>query len=122
MSVKQRLIEFAKSQEKSVRAFEVKSGLTIGYINAIRQSISPDKVQCIASHYPNLNTGWIFTGEGEMLKKKEENNMNCFNEDHEIIKHLIESNKGLQRTIDSQLEMIECLQKNIDLLLNNQLK
>ena len=38
MSVKQRLISFAKSQEKSVRAFEIKCGLTIGYINAIRVS------------------------------------------------------------------------------------
>lgn len=72
MSVKQRLIEFAKSQEKSVRAFEIKSGLTIGYINSIRVSIQPDKLKCIASHYPNLNAEWLFTGEGEMLIKPED--------------------------------------------------
>lgn len=68
MSVKQRIIEFAKTQERSVRAFEIKAGLTVGYINAIRVSIQPDKLKCIASHYPNLNTGWLLTGEGEMLK------------------------------------------------------
>lgn len=68
MSVKQRLISFAKSQEKSVRAFEIKCGLTIGYINAIRVSISPDKIQSIVSHYPALNTEWLMTGEGAMLK------------------------------------------------------
>lgn len=68
MTVKQRLIEFAKTKERSVRAFEKKVGLTIGYVNAIRVSIQPDKVQSIASVYPDLNTGWLLTGEGEMLK------------------------------------------------------
>ena len=69
MTVKKRLIEFAKSQERSVRAFESKAGLNEGYINAIRVSIQPDKLQCIASNYPNLNTGWLMTGKGTMLKK-----------------------------------------------------
>ena len=71
MSVKERLILFAKSQERSVRAFEIKVGLTIGYINAIRVSIQPDKIQSIVSHYPNLNTDWLFTGDGTMLKSNE---------------------------------------------------
>lgn len=70
MSVKERIKIFAKSQEKSVRAFEIKCGLTIGYINAIRTSIQPDKIQSIASHYPTLNTGWLMTGSGEMLLNK----------------------------------------------------
>ena len=70
MTVKQRLIEFAKTKEKSVRAFEIKSGLTVGYVNAIRVSIQPDKIQRIASCYPDLNTGWLLTGEGEMLKSE----------------------------------------------------
>ncbi len=68
MSVKQRLIEFAKSQEKSVRAFEIKCGLTVGYINAIRVSISPEKIQSIVLHYPQLNTAWLMTGEGNMVR------------------------------------------------------
>lgn len=68
MAVNQRFIEFAKTKEKSVRAFEIKTGLTVGYVNAIRVSIQPDKIQRIASCYPDLNTGWLLTGEGEMLK------------------------------------------------------
>lgn len=70
MSVKQRLIEFAKSQEKFVKTFETKCGLTIGYVNAIRVSIHPDKILKIISQYPNLNTEWLLTGEGERLKKQ----------------------------------------------------
>jgi len=68
MSVKERLTKYAKTKERSVRAFEIKAGLTVGYINAIRVSIQPDKIQRIASHYPDLNTEWLMTGEGEMLK------------------------------------------------------
>lgn len=68
MSVKERIKEFAKSQEKSVLAFELKAGLNKGYINAIRVSIQPEKIQSIASNYPNLNIDWLLTGEGEMLK------------------------------------------------------
>lgn len=75
MSVKERLIKFAKSQERSVRAFEIKCGLTVGYINAIRVSIQPDKVQSIVLHYPNLNTGWLLTGDGKMLKSEEYNKL-----------------------------------------------
>ena len=71
MTVKERLIKFAKSQEKSVRAFEIKTGLSVGYINAIRVSIQPDKIQRIASQYPNLNTEWLLTGSGSMLKNED---------------------------------------------------
>jgi hypothetical protein len=70
MTVKKRLIEFAKSQERSVRAFESKAGLNEGYINSIRVSIQPDKLQSIASNYPNLNTDWLMTGNGTMLKEQ----------------------------------------------------
>ena len=71
MTIKERLTVFAKSKEKSVRAFEIKAGLTIGYINAIRVSIQPDKLKSIALCYPDLNTGWLMTGEGEILKNTE---------------------------------------------------
>lgn len=67
-TVKERLKEFAKYKEKSIRVFEIKCGLTLGYINAIRVSLQPDKIQRIASQYPDLNTSWLLTGEGGMLK------------------------------------------------------
>lgn len=67
-TVKERLISFLKSETVSQRAFEIKVGLSNGYVNNIRVSIQPDKVQKIALSYPQLNTGWLLTGEGEMLK------------------------------------------------------
>lgn len=34
----------------------------------MRKSIQPDKISNIAAVYPDLNTGWLLTGEGEMLR------------------------------------------------------
>ena len=69
MSVKERLIEYLKYKKISARKFELACNLSVGYIRAIRKSIQPDKISTIATNYPDLNTGWLLTGEGEMLKK-----------------------------------------------------
>ena len=34
----------------------------------MRKSIQPDKIKSIAIEFPELNTEWLLTGEGEMLK------------------------------------------------------
>ncbi len=67
MSVKERLIQFIKYKNIGQSAFEKIVGLSNGYVNNIRKSIQPDKVQRIALKYPDLNTGWLMTGNGEML-------------------------------------------------------
>jgi hypothetical protein len=72
MSVKQRLIEFIKYLNIGQGAFEREVGLSNGYVNNIRQSIQPDKLQRITLKYPLLNAGWLMTGEGEMLKNTED--------------------------------------------------
>lgn len=69
MSVKERLIEFIKSNKMSNRAFEKELGLSNGYINNITSSIGIDKLQRITLRYPELNLTWLLTGEGEKLKK-----------------------------------------------------
>ena len=69
-SVKQRLKEYIKYKGIPVRLFESTCGLSYGYVSNMRVSIQPDKVSNIARHYPDLNTGWLLTGEGEMLKEK----------------------------------------------------
>ena len=51
----------------SIRAFEATCGLSYGYVGNMRQSIQPDKVKKIAHYFPDLNTGWLLTGEGRMF-------------------------------------------------------
>lgn len=67
-TIKERLIHYIKYLKIGQAKFETKCGLSNGYVNNIRKSISPDKLQTIALHNPDLNTGWLMTGEGDMLK------------------------------------------------------
>lgn len=71
--VKQRLIQFIKYKGLSQKRFEISVGLSNGYVNNIRRSITDDKLQKIARCYPELNKSWLLTGEGEMLLPKEGN-------------------------------------------------
>lgn len=72
-TVKQRLIDYLRYKNISNRKFEMRCGLSVGYVRAIRKSIQPDKISSIALAYPELNTGWLLTGEGEMLKSDDRN-------------------------------------------------
>jgi len=67
-TVKDRLIKYLLLKKISQRSFEVKIGLSNGYINNIRKSIQPDKLQNILLNYPDLNIEWLLTGKGKMLK------------------------------------------------------
>ncbi len=67
-NVKDRLIRFIKEMNLSQSRFEKTVGLSNGYVNNIRVSIQPKTLQKIALTYPALNTSWLITGEGEMLK------------------------------------------------------
>lgn len=68
-TVKQRLMSFINYLGLSKNAFEVACGLSTRYVSNINSSISPEKIKMISLKYPELNTGWLLTGEGEMLKK-----------------------------------------------------
>lgn len=68
MSVKERLLEYLKYKKISAREFSATIGVSSTYVSSMRVSIQPDKVNSIAKQYPDLNTGWLLTGEGVMLK------------------------------------------------------
>lgn len=61
---------FLKYKKISQSKFEKSIGMSGGYINNIRQSIQPDKLQRIAVQFPELNIAWLLIGDagGEMLK------------------------------------------------------
>ena len=48
--------------------FESICGLSNGYLNQLRYSPGPDKLSQIASSFPELNTAWLLTGEGDMIR------------------------------------------------------
>lgn len=68
MSVKERIIEYTKFKEISTREFCRIIGVSETYVNSMRNSIQPDKLVRIVHAFPDLNTEWLLTGEGEMIK------------------------------------------------------
>lgn len=67
-TVKQRLKEFIQYKGISIRQFCLSIGASPAFVANIVKSIQPDKINSITNQYPELNTGWLLTGEGEMLK------------------------------------------------------
>ena len=68
MTVKERLKLYLKQKNINASEFGRTIGVSNAYISSIVQSIPPDKLQRITLNYPDLNTGWLLTGDGEMLK------------------------------------------------------
>ncbi len=68
MSVKERIREFIKFKGISTREFCRQIGVSGTYVSSMRSSLQPDKLLRIAQAFPELNTGWLITGEGEMMR------------------------------------------------------
>lgn len=69
-TVKERLIIFLKYKKIGQVKFADTIGVSRGFVANIRKSIQPDKIKRISECFPELNTGWILTGEGSMLKEE----------------------------------------------------
>ncbi|GHT04229.1 hypothetical protein AGMMS49525_10360 [Bacteroidia bacterium] len=67
-TVNERVRLFIDYKKLSIREFERMCGLSNGYVNGITQTIMPNKVHAISLRFPELSTGWLMTGEGQMLK------------------------------------------------------
>lgn len=99
-TVKDRIKEFIKSKKIGQGKFELLCGLSNGYVNNIRVSIQPDKLEKIALQYPELSKSWVMTGEGEML-----------NSDNITVKEVIK-----YRSDPKDLEEIRLLHERINAL------
>lgn len=68
MNTKERLITYLSYKGLSQGKFEKQCGLSNGYVNNIKVSVMPDKLQKIALHFADLNPAWLLTGEGTMIR------------------------------------------------------
>ena len=69
-TVKDRLIKYLEVNKISKSEFGRRIGVSSAFITSMRQSMQPDKLERIALNFPNLNTEWLMTGKGEMIKKE----------------------------------------------------
>jgi hypothetical protein len=66
---KERLKTFVKYTGLPVYKFEARCGLSNGYISSMRRGIGYKALEQISETFPELNTAWLQTGQGEMLNK-----------------------------------------------------
>lgn len=68
MTLKERVEEYCKYAKIRISAFERHAGLSNGYFNQVKKEPSPSKLSQIEIAFPDLNTDWLLTGKGSMLK------------------------------------------------------
>ena len=68
MNIKGRFLEFISYKHLSKRKFQESIGVSNSYIQNISNGIGAEVLQRIKASYPELNTDWLMTGEGDMLK------------------------------------------------------
>lgn len=109
--IKQRLIEFIEFKGISKNRFEVDCGLSPRYVSNISRSIGQDIIKKISLTYPELNIGWLLTGEGSMLKEESSQNLKVLEDLEKIYKNKIESLEEkinmLNDTVATQKQIIE---------------
>ena len=64
--IRARLLEFFKCNKLNNSRFEKTCGLYNGFVKDLDQQITFESLTKIATSYPNLNLGWIFSGVGSM--------------------------------------------------------
>lgn len=74
MELKERFDAFIKYKSLSRRKFQERIGVSNSYIQNISKGISNDILNRITIQYPELNTNWLLTGEGEMITSEERQN------------------------------------------------
>lgn len=68
MELKDRIKQYCSYVNIAISRFEKESGLSNGYFNQVKKRPSEDKLEGIFRAFPDINTAWLLTGEGEMLK------------------------------------------------------
>lgn len=76
--MKERLLLFLNYLDIGQTKFEEKVGLSRGVINKIKNGIHPNSLKKIKEKYPELNTTWLLTGEGEMLTTTNQKGKDAF--------------------------------------------
>ena len=64
----ERLCAYIKASGGSVRAFERSIGVSNGWVSDVKSKVDINVVSEISRKYPDLNIRWLFSGEGEMLR------------------------------------------------------
>lgn len=68
MSLKTRTLEFISYKGITTQKFEKMTSLSNGAVNKMGDNTRRSTIDKISNCFPELNTSWLLTGEGEMLR------------------------------------------------------
>lgn len=71
MDIKERFKKFIAYKRLSQRRFQASIGVSSSYINGITDGIGAEVLRKVSIEYPELNTDWLLTGNGEMLNPQQ---------------------------------------------------
>lgn len=106
LTVGERLDLFIQSLGLGRYQFEMKCGLSQGYVNNIRNSPHPDKLKRIANVYPELNIEWLMIGRGEMLHSRESGLYKMVEAHHKMVEAKMEIEQNKRNALEERLQEI----------------
>lgn len=106
LTVGERLDIFIQSKGLGRYQFEMKCGLSQGYIANIRNSPHPDKLKKIANVFPELNIEWLMIGRGEMLHRNESGILKMVEAHQRIVEAKLEIEQNKRNALDDKLQEI----------------
>jgi DNA-binding Xre family transcriptional regulator len=125
--MKERLVEFLAYLGMGQTKFEEKVGLSRGFVNNIGENITSKTLKKITEIYPELNTNWLKTGEGKMLRStsindiKGNGNTSVAGNGNQIttanITEMLELQKGYQEMIKTSQSQLSESQSQINRLI-----
>jgi hypothetical protein len=125
--MKERLIEFLAYLGMGQTKFEEKVGLSRGFVNTLKNNLTIKTLTKITDAYPELNTEWLKTGEGEMLRNinindiKGNGNTSVAGNGNQIttanITEMLELQKGYQEMIKTGQSQLSESQSQINRLI-----
>ena len=113
LTVGERLDQFIQFKGLGRYQFEMKCGLSQGYIANIRNSPHPDKLKKIANVFPELNIEWLMIGRGEMLHRKESGMEKLFEVHQKLVEARFEKEQAKRIALESRFEEIMGLLKKL---------
>jgi len=116
--VQERLRKFIEYLRISIKAFERSINVENSYVNSIRNSIPPEKLDSISKEYPELDMTWLIMGTGQMLKQDNSLSQLYTEQDSSSTNYskLLKNMEIAEKLISFQEKEIERLNKEIERL------
>ena len=113
LTVGERLDLFIKYKGLGRYQFEMKCGLSQGYVNNIRNSPHPDKLKRIANVYPELNIEWLMIGKGDMLHPNNSGLYKMVEAHRKLIEMKLEIEKNKRNALEEKFQEITNMLKKL---------